>query len=188
MNKKAVGIAVMSLVALAPFVWQQVGQTAPALTALDYAEINQLYARNAFSADWDHDDGDMWASTFTEDGVLDITNPRPGWVTVQGHEALKTWWGSDNAIHKTPRHFTTNILTEPTPEGAMGTASAIIVGGAEDGQRPFIRAKWSYHDQLVKTPDGWRFKKRMLTRGKFSDELLQRWRTRHPSPSFHHAT
>ena len=179
MSKKLVGVLVVCVVVLALFVSQQVGQTAPALTALDYAEIEQLYARYAFSADWDHDDGEMWAGTFTEDGVFDVSaaSEQRGPKLIQGHEELKASWSLDNAIHKTPRHFTTNILIEPTPEGARGSAYVIIVGGAEDGQgqRPFIRAKGTYDDELVKTDEGWRFKKRIGTFHRFGDGLLDSW-------------
>ena len=170
MSKKAVGIAVMSLAALAPFVWQQVGQTAPALTALVYAEINLLYARYAIAVDTGAGDGDMYARVFTEDGVAATTNSS---FRLQGYEELKAFAKSSPDL--APVHSTTNILIEPTPEGAMGSAYALVVTDAEeeDGQRPAIRAKAVYHDQLVKTAEGWRFKKRTATWHHFSDDLLQ---------------
>ena len=74
MSRKLVGVLVVCVVVLVMIVSQQVGQTAPTLTALDYAEINQLYARYAFGADTGTNDGDMWARVFTEDGVIGSTN------------------------------------------------------------------------------------------------------------------
>ena len=167
------GVMLFVLGALAMVVFQQIGQTAPALTALDYAEIEQLYTRYAFAVDTGADDGGMWAETFTEDGVFGEPDPSRPEYPLQGYEELKAFANTNPAL--TPRHYTTNILIEPTPEGAMGSAYVIIVTDAEeeDGQRPAIRAKAVYHDQLVKTAEGWRFKKRTGAWGAFPDDLLQ---------------
>ena len=173
MYKKLMAVMVIGVTALVLVVSQQIGRTAPALTALDYAEIQQLYTRYAFGFDTGADDEGMWARVFTEDGVMDVTNPtRADFTQLQGHEQLKAYatrhWSTGGTRFNTPLHYTTNILIEPTAEGAMGAAYVITVGNAEDG----IRAKGVYHDQLVKTPEGWRFKKRTFTNGGFPDELL----------------
>ena len=132
MHKKLMAVMLFVLSALGALVMQQVARTAPALTALDYAEIHQLYARYAFAADMPTDDGDMYARTFTEDGVFDVTNPFPtGRVfPVEGREELKALAVSLDS--HTPLHYTTNILIETTPEGTMGTAYLIAVSDAED--------------------------------------------------------
>ena len=172
MSKKIVGVLVIGVVVLGMVVSQQIGRTAPALTALDYAEIDQLYTRYNFAFDTLADDGGMWARTFTEDGVFDVTNPFSDQVLpVQGHEQLKAFVKSANG--HTPRHFVTNIMIEPTAEGAIGSAYAFIVPGAEDGTPSTIARKAAYYDELVRTPEGWRFKKRTGTWGGFPDELLQ---------------
>ena len=178
MKKKLSAVMLFVLGALAMVVFQQVGQTAPALTALDYAEIDQLYARYSFAADTG--DAEMFAETFTDDGVFDVTNPavddpRGPWVPIQGYDALLAWRTAvaDRAVMpKGPRHYTTNIL--PTAEGARGSAYAVLVANPPTDEPPQrVLAKATYHDQLVKTPDGWRFKKRSSTWGTFADELLQ---------------
>ena len=172
MSKKLVGVVGICVGALVTVVAQQIGQTAPALTALDYAEIEQLYARYNFS--WDAalgDDGDMWARTFTADGVFGSTSGNPPAV---GYEELKAHAKKTNP---TLMHYTTSILIEPPAEGAMGATYLLLVfDDAEQspngwGPTPDVAAKAVYHDQLVKTPKGWRFKKRMVNWGTFSDEL-----------------
>ena len=59
----------------------------------------------------------------------------------------------------------------------MGSAYFLIVRrpiASEDTEPPpDLLGKGSYHDQLVKTPEGWRFKNRTITWGTFPDELLQ---------------
>ena len=176
MKKKLSAVMLFVLGALAMVVFQQVGQTQPALTALDYAEIDQLYAR--YNVTWDAalgGDGDMFARLFTEDGVSGNTDFDSAFV---GYEELKT---NANKTRLSPIHYTTSILIEPTTEGAMGMAYFLLVGADEEqplnertGQPyPKVTTKGVYHDQLVKTPEGWRFKERMITFGDFSDELLQ---------------
>ena len=176
MKKTLSAVMLFVLGALVMVVFQQVGQTAPALTALDYVEIEQLYARYAFGNDTDAGNGDMWAQVFTEDGVFDVTNPTGDTLPLRGYEELKAFAESrdENNPLKTPVHYTTNILIEPTAEGARGAAYFLLPSDAEeDGQRPAIIAKGVYHDQLVKTPEGWRIKNRTFTWGGFGDDLLQ---------------
>ena len=64
--------------------------------------------------------------TFTDDGVFDVTNAHNGDFTpVQGYEELKaSRRAADANPVKTPRHYTTNFLIEPTAEGAMGAVYA----------------------------------------------------------------
>ena len=173
MKKKLSAVMLFVLGALAMVVFQQVGQTAPALTALDYEEIRQLYARYAVAADTGADDGAMWADTFTEDGAFDVTNPTSGGsYPFEGYEQLKAYANrletlrAENGIDDTPTHYVTNLLLEPTAEGAIGVA--YNVGWVLED-----RGTGVYHDQLVKTLKGWRFKSRTFTNGTFSDELLQ---------------
>src|SRR5262245_50706231 len=52
------------------------------LTALDYAEIQQLYGRYAIG--YDTGNGDMWARAFTADGTFVL----PGGKTLAGRQQL----------------------------------------------------------------------------------------------------
>ena len=164
MSKKLTAVIVVCVVALVMGVLQQVARTAPALTALDYAEIHQLYARYAVGVDTMANDGEMFARVFTEDGVF---NSHRGYEQLKAFaNALKKRRAENGLDSTTPIHYLGNILLEPTAEGAMGVAYHLGMAGDTPD-------KGVYHDQLVKTPEGWRFKKRMFTPGAFGDELLQ---------------
>ena len=103
------------------------------------------------------DDGDMFAGVFVEERYEEAK------VVAKTIEKRRAESGIDD---NGPIHYLTNILIEPTAEGAMGVAYHL--GMARDTPE-----KGVYHDQLVKTPEGWRFKERKATFGAFSDELLQ---------------
>lgn len=120
------------------------------LTADDYVEIQQLYAR--YNNAIDSGDAEGYAATFTPDGVFNTFN---------GHDALVGFihnW-HDKMGGATRRHWNSNLTITPTAEGAAGSVYLLLV---DVGVRPpsvFAAAK--YEDQLVKTSDGWRFKKRV---------------------------
>lgn len=54
-----------------------------------------------------------------------------------------------------------NVLIEPSPEGAVGTAYfAMMKSGAQEGQPSVVEFNGVYNDVFVKTRDGWKFKSR----------------------------
>ena len=119
-----------------------------ALTAQDLAEIQQLYAKY----NWALDSGDAegYASTFTPDGVFNNN---------AGHDAIvkfaETFHGGMGAH---VRHWNTNLMVLPTADGASGQVYLVLV---DFGTKPAtIVTSASYSDELVKTTQGWRFKKR----------------------------
>jgi hypothetical protein len=58
----------------------------------------------------------------------------------------------------TRRHWNTNLLITPTPEGAKGAVYLMFV---DVGMKPpQITSAGRYEDTLVKTAQGWRFKQR----------------------------
>ena len=130
----------------------QHGTAAGTLTAADYMEIQQLYAR--YNTAIDAGDEETWASTFTADGVFNNN--------VTGREALvkfvRDWRERGNPTHL--RHWNTNLLIQKTPDGAKGSVylSLLDVGV----KPPAISTTGMYEDLLVKTPQGWRFKRRMV--------------------------
>jgi hypothetical protein len=120
------------------------------LTADDYVEIQQLYAQ--YNNAIDSGDAEGYAATFTQDGVFNTFN---------GHEALvgfiHRWRESMNGANM--RHWNSNLLITGTPEGANGSVYLLLVN---IGVRPpAISTAAKYEDQLVRTPQGWRFKKRV---------------------------
>jgi len=118
------------------------------LTSDDLVEIQQLYAKY----NWALDSGDAqaYAATFTPDGVFNNNN---------GHDAIvKFAEGFHAGMGSHVKHWNTNLLILPTPEGASGQVYLVLV---DFGTKPAsIVTSASYSDQLVKTPQGWRFKKR----------------------------
>jgi hypothetical protein len=119
------------------------------LTADDYIEIQQLYTRYNNMIDSGNAEG--YAATFTPDGAFNAYN---------GHDALIGFIRQRNGANT--RHWNTNLAITGTAEGASGAVYLLLV---DVGVRPpVISGAAKYEDQLVRTPDGWRFKKR-VTKG-----------------------
>ena len=151
---------------------QDPGGTVPGLTALDYTQIEMLYARNNLGMDSGGDDGYILARTFTSDGELLNQDG-----TTVGHEAL-----AELAIENQRglRHWISNLMIQPSPEGAVGWAYILQIDSREsgDGQggagaRSSVTEGGLYHDVIVKTADGWRFKKRTYIGGHGMPERAQ---------------
>ena len=119
-----------------------------ALTAQDLVEIQQLYAKY----NWTLDSGDAegYASTFTPDGVFNNNVGRDAIVKFAN--------GFHTGIGSHVRHWNTNLMILPTPEGASGQVYLVLVDFAT--KPPSILTSASYSDELTKTVQGWRFKKR----------------------------
>ena len=146
MLRKALALFAIIVAAGATLVYAQ--KAAGALTAQDLVDIQQLYAKY----NWTLDAGDAegYASTFTPDGVFNNN---------VGHDAIvkfaETFHGGMGAR---VRHWNTNLMILPTPEGAHGQVYLVLV---DFSTKPAtIATSASYSDDLVKTAQGWRFKKR----------------------------
>src|SRR5271167_3723640 len=122
---------------------------ADTLSAQDYFEIQQLYAR--YNIAIDSGDAEGWAATFTSDGVFN---------TFAGHDALvgfiKTWREKLNGA--TRKHWNNNLQITGNSKEASATVYLMLV---DFSTKPTgILMTGSYTDSLVKTKDGWRFTKR----------------------------
>ena len=123
---------------------------APALTALDYQEITQLTNRYAYGIDTCANNGYDYADVFTPDGVFN---------TNVGHDAIVKFADTFHAgLGSHVRHWNTNLMILPSPEGATGQVYLVLVDFAT--KPATIVTSASYSDELVKTAQGWRFKKR----------------------------
>jgi hypothetical protein len=146
MLRKAFALFAIIVAAGATLVYAQ--KAAGALTAQDLVDIQQLYAKY----NWTLDAGDAegYASTFTPDGVFNNN---------VGHDAIvkfaETFHGGMGAR---VRHWNTNLMILPTPEGAHGQVYLVLVDFTT--KPATIATSASYSDDLVKTAQGWRFKKR----------------------------
>jgi hypothetical protein len=127
-------------------------EQAPKLTTQDYNDIQQLYARYNLAIDTGNGEG--WAATFTPDGVFNTTN--------KGHDALvqfiKDWRDKRDGANR--RHLNSNMVLTPTADGAQASIYLLLLNV---GVRPAtIATTGIYEDVLVRTPQGWRFKSRIV--------------------------
>ncbi len=122
------------------------------LTPGDYTQIQQLYAR--YNDAIDSGDAEAFAATFTADGSFN---------DLHGHDALvgfvQYWRTKMNGTNM--RHWNTNLAINPAGHGATGSVYLMLINIGV--QPPVITLAAQYHDQLVKTPDGWRFQRRATT-------------------------
>ena len=125
------------------------------LTAQDFVEIQQLYAKY----NWALDSGDSqgYAATFTPDGVFNNN---------VGHDAIVKFADTFHAgLGSHVRHWNTNLMITPSPTGASGQVYLVLVDFAV--KPATIVTSASYSDELVKTAQGWRFKTRTEFRSQY---------------------
>jgi hypothetical protein len=135
------------------------GVWGPKVSTDDYVEILQLYNRYCHTLDMGT--GDAFAACFTPDGEFTGGRP-PGKATDdrtprKGAAAL-TQMGSTSGT----RHFTANLVVTKTPEGAKGSCYLLLYS-ARTTPDSWVEVS-VYNDWLVKTPEGWKFKKRVVWR------------------------
>ena len=125
----------------------------------DYLQIEQLYARNFHAIDTGS--GVAFADTFTEDGEL-VNGQGPGRANAdrsprKGRQALILAGSNGGA-----RHLMTNLVVNRTAEGAKGSIY-LLMYNVRTIPATFVETA-IYDDTLVKTPQGWRFKRRVVWR------------------------
>jgi len=148
----ALGVGLFTVVGDA----QQRGVTTAALTPLDYIEIQQLAIRYAYGLDTGADQGHLYSDVFTPDGEF-VGRQVP---LTRGRDALaRVALSVRKANPMYVRHFITNHVIEPAPEGATGKVYLMVVD-CEEGQPSSIYIGGHYEDVYVKTADGWRIKRR----------------------------
>lgn len=134
------------------------GAFSSTLTPLDYIQIQQLVASYGHALDNglnNDDNGDVYASLFAPGGVFG----RPYTNSVDGLKALAR---TQPHNRRYIRHFLTNIVIQPSPEGAVGRQYLVVLDQGEDGKPGSALLGGHYEDIYVKTPEGWRFKQRTL--------------------------
>ncbi len=128
----------------------------PTLTAMDYIEIRKLVAGYAYGLDGGRDNGYNYADLFAPDAVL--------FGRVTGRENIANLARREPHGPEFVRHFLTNVVIEPTPEGASGKQYLAVIDISENGKPSSIFLGGRYEDTYVRTPQGWRFKTRNLVR------------------------
>ena len=137
---------------------------AAVVPALDYYEILQLNARFNHALDNPEDHGNSFAQLFTADGVF----VDPAGSTHQGRDQLAAYAREDADSQKGPLnevHYVTNITMEATPAGMRSKGYAFVAATPPgQGDRRAFTDVGQYWDDLVRTADGWRIRKRTFVR------------------------
>jgi hypothetical protein len=157
-------VLVSATVTAAALYAQQKGGVKP-LTALDYAELQQLYVTYYQTSDSGADDCMEYARLFTPDAVFFVAEKK----AADGREQLAAFCRTGRG--PAPRHFGTNFRFEATAEGARGSSYNLLLTPLEQGKPRTVLTTVYYKDLLVKTREGWRFKERRA----YSNALPSEW-------------
>ena len=135
---------------------------APSLTARDYIEIEQLVYRYAYALDTGADSGYAYADLYTVDGTFTGTNQGPTGRTYEGRDRLAALARGGRRGPLFVSHYVTNVIIEPTGEGAVGRTYVGIldIGNGGNGAKSRVDHGGLYNDVYARTPNGWRFKSR----------------------------
>lgn len=121
------------------------------LSGQDRAEIEALYAHYSRMFDLAEGTAEGWADTFTPDGIFGKSEGRAA--------LLATWKGAHSAERPwVAKHWINQLTLTKTPDGAKGMCYFMLVNTSQ--KPPAIQSHGIYEDDLVKTPNGWKFKKR----------------------------
>ena len=114
-------------------------------------------ARYAYGLDTGADNGNYYANVFTVDGSFGDTVGREKLAALARE-------GGGRLKFRGYQHVITNVIIEPTAEGAIGSQyiQVLTVGG--QGKPPMIDHGGRYEDVYVKTAEGWRIKSRKYVR------------------------
>lgn len=135
----------------------------PGLTAEDYIAIRQLVARYPHVLNTSANKGYDYADLFTSDGVM-IGRAVP---FSQGREQLAAL-GRLGRSSQNPggtlqvRHYAMNHVITPTADGATGTQYLAVIFPGDGQARPgSVNQGGRFDDVYAKTPQGWKFKRRV---------------------------
>jgi len=146
---------------------------ATALTAQDYLDSRALANNYAYGLDTGADNGNLYASVFAEDGEFHGPPATPDSTArfdAKGRDLLRTFAVSGRGSAYV-RHFVTNHLIEPAPEGAKGKVYLLVIDIGQDGKPTTVNMGGHYEDVYVKTPEGWKIKTRNFYRSKSAQTL-----------------
>ncbi len=146
----------VSLTTIRPAQEPEKQKNGSSLTTMDYIEIRKLVAGYAYGLDGGADNGYQYADLFAADGhVFGRTTGRENIANLARREPHGPQY---------TRHFLTNVVIDPSPEGATGRQYLAVIDIGEDGKPTSIFLGGRYDDVYERTPQGWRFKSRSLIR------------------------
>ena len=121
---------------------------------LDRTQIRELTAR--YNRCFDDGDPEGFAATFTADGVMEVD----GGFRTEGRTALA------EMVRHTPYgvvHVTVDATVEVDGDRAVQDVKLIVLSRPAPGadtRTTTLTGSGRYHDELVRTSDGWRFARR----------------------------
>jgi uncharacterized protein (TIGR02246 family) len=126
---------------------------------VDRAQILELTAR--YNRCFDDGDPEGYAANFTEDGAMAIE----GGPTTSGRAALA------EMVRRTPYgivHVTVDPIIEVRGDRAVQDVTLLVLArpgpdSPPDKRRSRLQSTGRYHDDLVRTPEGWKFERRTVT-------------------------
>ncbi len=126
---------------------------------VDRAQILELTAR--YNRCFDDGDPEGYAATFTEDGVMEVA----GGPKTTGRAALA------EMVRRTPYgivHVTVDPIVEVDGDRAVQDVTLLVVArpapdAPADKRSSRLQRSGRYRDELVRTPEGWRFARRTAT-------------------------
>jgi hypothetical protein len=155
--RAAAFIAVLTAAAVVcshPLEAQRATDKVPTLSVEDYVQIRQLVASYAFGLDGGGNNGYDYADLFAP-GAEFVRPPTTG----RDNLAKLALDQPHGPIYV--RHFITNIVIEPTATAITGKQYLVVIDVPEAaGQTGSVFVAGHYEDEYVKTPQGWRFKRR----------------------------
>jgi len=155
----AAGVAVVLTLAVTSMTSTAAGTS----YAEDRAAIEDLQARYLFAMDFG--DPDLYVTTFTEDGILDV-----GSGEIKGRKAIHDVIAkmpnsrtSENGLRPASgRHNISNIVIKVTGNKAVGRAYWFHYSNTNPERRPVFDGYAHYEDELVKVNGQWLFTKRRI--------------------------
>jgi len=121
---------------------------------MDRVEIRELTAR--YNRCFDDQDAAGWAEVFTDDGTLEVL----GGQTVEGRDALRAMC---EATGYGTVHTTTDAVIEIDGDAATQVCTLVLAHRTREPKTSTFGLTGRYEDELVRTPAGWRFRRRTIT-------------------------
>jgi hypothetical protein len=153
-------------------IWAALGASAHAqlsseLTPADYIEIQQLVNRLNFALDYCTNGGEDFADLFVDGGQFIIDQGDGDPIVRDTREDLIALAGGPSCdSRRTPPsayilHLAESLVIEPAPDGARGKSYAIYPANKGNFLNEETAGQLGiYHDEYVKTADGWKFRLR----------------------------
>lgn len=127
----------------------------------DYIEIQQLYARYCFALD--KGNGEDFAALFTADGEF-VGGRGPGNAKADRPARKGTADLVKFASVSGTRHFNTNLILTPTADANIVHGAVYLLLYSARTVPPSLVETAICDDVIVKTPQGWKFQKRVVWR------------------------